>query len=70
MEGKESSKPLVLSNLTKFYGTQKGIENVNLDVEKGEVFGVNYSFIAVLFFGGLMFTPLSLYVFNRRDIGV
>lgn len=26
-------------NLTKFYGTDKGIENVNLSVEEGEIFG-------------------------------
>ena len=26
-------------NLTKFYGKSRGIENVNLSVEEGEIFG-------------------------------
>lgn len=26
-------------NLTKFYGKSRGIENLNLDIEQGEIFG-------------------------------
>lgn len=31
--------PLKLSNLTKYYGSQKGVEEINLEVQNGEVFG-------------------------------
>ena len=27
------------NNLTKFYGKYKGIENINLEINKGEIFG-------------------------------
>lgn len=31
--------PIVLTNLTKYYGTRKGVEDINLAVHPGEVFG-------------------------------
>ncbi|MCA9397658.1 ATP-binding cassette domain-containing protein, partial [candidate division WWE3 bacterium] len=34
-----SKSPLILKGLSKFYGDEKGIENINLTVEAGEVFG-------------------------------
>lgn len=32
-------KAIEISNLTKFYGKHRGIEQVNLEVEQGEIFG-------------------------------
>ena len=29
-----------VSNLTKFYGKTKGIENVSFDIKEGEIFGL------------------------------
>lgn len=109
----QSVIPLKLSNLTKYYGSQKGVERINLQVNRGLaigvtilvfilsyllnsfanlidwlkpyqplsifkyynaqdtlVHGVNYLYMAILFIVGFVFIPLSLYVFNRRDVGV
>jgi ABC-2 type transport system ATP-binding protein len=36
----EMSEPIIdITDLTKFYGRAKGIENVNLTIEEGEIFG-------------------------------
>jgi ABC-2 type transport system ATP-binding protein len=32
-------KALAVRDLTKYYGKNKGVENINLEVEAGEVFG-------------------------------
>ncbi|MCD5410236.1 MAG: ATP-binding cassette domain-containing protein, partial [Clostridiales bacterium] len=32
-------KVIEISSLTKYYGKSKGIENVNLDVNEGDIFG-------------------------------
>ena len=33
------TSPLIIENLTKYYGSVRGIEDLNLEVRQGEVFG-------------------------------
>ncbi len=37
--GDEMAKPIETSKLTKYYGSTRGIEEVDLEVEEGEIFG-------------------------------
>ena len=37
---KTNSSVIETNNLTKYYGKSRGIENINLSINKGEIFGI------------------------------